>query len=127
MTHPPTFAVSFRDDNPDATQRVGVYEQALQFTTLIDKLVDQAVGRFHLKDVLDRESTLVAMRIAQAAGEVVKGERRDRYRSALRAATDCAAILDIMARRGAIDTSLFEPARALITSLIFQLAHLAVK
>lgn len=123
--HP--FAVTFRDDNPQATQRVGAYEQALDFAELVDRIVDRAEGRFHLKDALDRGSTAVAMRIAQAAGELAKGDRRTQYRQALRHATDCAAVLDILARRGALQPDAFEPARARIAALVALLAQLATR
>jgi four helix bundle protein len=127
MTDAQPFAVTFRDDNPHASQRVGVYEQALAFAALVDGILDKAEGRFHLKDTLDRGSTAVAMRIAQAAGELAKGDRRSQYRNALRHATDCAAVLDILSRRGAIHAELYEPARTLIAALIAQLAHLATR
>lgn len=124
-SHP--FAVTFRDDNPDAKQRQGVYEQALQLTALVDKLVDSIEARFHLKDTLDKSSTVVALRIAQAASETSKGDRRRQYRVARRAATDCAAVLDILARRRGADPTTIEPARKLVITLVAQLAQLATR
>jgi four helix bundle protein len=124
-SHP--FAVSFRADNPDAKQRHGVYEQALQLTALVDRLIETTEARFHLKDTLDKSSTVIALRIAQAAGEFSKGERRRQYRVARRAATDCTAILDILARRKGADPAVLEPARQLVITLVAQLAHLATR
>jgi four helix bundle protein len=124
-SHP--FAVTFRPDNPGAKQREGVYESALELTALVDQLVEATVARFHLKETLDRSSTVIALRIAQAAGETSKGERRRQYRLARRAATDCGAVLDILARRPGADPAVLGPARQLVLVLATQLAHLAVK
>ena len=122
--HP--FAVHFREDNPHSVERQGVYEQALALTASIDQLVEKSEARFHLKDLLDKSATMIALRIAQAAGETGKSERRRQYRMARRAATDCAAILDILSRRVA-DAALIAPARTLVIALVSQLAHLATK
>lgn len=141
--HP--FAVLFRDkpdeglarsvaedeakvvNNPHSLERAGVYEQALALTAAIDAIVEKSEARFHLKDLLDKSATIVALRIAQAAGEIVKGDRRKHYRIARRAATDCAAILDILGRRPGCDPALIAPARTLILALVTQLAHLATR
>lgn len=126
------FAVTFRDDNPHARARAGVYEQALELTVHIDRLIDRSEARFHHKVELDRCATIVAARIAQAAGEIGKAERRNHYRASQRAATDVAVILDILARRpggrgpeGGPD--LIAPARVLVIKLIEQLAVLATR
>lgn len=70
---------------------------------------------------------MIALRIAQAAGELSKGERRRQYRVARRAATDCAAILDILGRRKGADPAVLEPARQLVVTLVAQLAQLATR
>jgi four helix bundle protein len=124
-SHP--FAVTFEKDNPDAKKREGVYETALQLTELVDRLIETTTARFYLKDTLDKSSTVIALRIGQAAGETSKSERRRQYRIARRAASDCAAILDIMARRAGTDPETLGPARQLVIVLATQLAHLAVK
>jgi four helix bundle protein len=123
--HP--FAVHFRDDNPHSLERAGVYEQALALTAAVDVIIEKTEARFHLKDLLDKSVTLVALRIAQAAGETAKADRRRNYRIARRAATDCAAILDILARRPTCDQALIGPARTIIINLVTQLAHLATR
>lgn len=124
-THP--FAVTFRSDNPHALERAGVYEQALALTTAIDAIVEKSEARFHLKDLLDKSATVITLRIAQAAGETAKGDRRKHYRIARRAATDCAAILDILGRRPGCDAALIAPARTILLALVTQLAHLATR
>jgi len=122
-SHP--FAVTFREDNPHAKARSGVYEQALTLSEQVDVIVEVATARFHLKDLLDKSATVVALRIAQAAGETSKAERRRQYRVARRAATDCAAVLDILARRKGIEPGLVAPARQTVMALVSELAHLS--
>lgn len=121
------FAVTFRDDNPHAEQRAGVYEKALVVAGLVDEIIHTAEGRFHLKDTLDRESTSLVLRVAHAGGELDKGGRRSHYRAALRSATSVAAVLDILNRREAIAAEIFEPARMAVAALVEQLAHLAAR
>lgn len=123
--HP--FAVHFRDDNPHALERAGVYEQALALTSALDGIVEHGQARIHLRDLLDKSSTIVVLRVAQAAGETSTGDRRKHYRIARRAATDCAAILDILGRRPGIDAAQLAPARAIVLQLVTQLAHLAAR
>src|SRR5688500_11638988 len=115
-SHP--FAVTFRQDNPHATERTGVYEQALAFSEQVDTIIEMVTARFHLKDLLDKSATAVALRIAQAAGETSKAERRRQYRVARRAATDCAAVLDILTRRKGVEPGLLAPARQLVMALV---------
>lgn len=115
------------DDNPQALERAGVYEQALGLVSAIDVIVEKMEARFHLKDLLDKSGTVIALRIAQAAGEVAKGDRRKHYRIARRAATDCAAILDILGRRPNADAAVIAPARTIVLSLVTRLAHLATR
>lgn len=122
-SHP--FAVTFRDDNPHAKQRTGVYEQALAFSEQVDAIVETVPARFHLKDLLDKSATVVTLRIAQAASETSKPERRRQYRVARRAATDCAAVLDILVRRKGVDPAAIAPARQLVIVLVSELAHLS--
>ena len=123
--HP--FAVHFRQDNPHATERLGVYEQSLALTSLVDTLVETSHARFHLKDLLDKSATVIAMRVAQAAGETSKNERRRQYRVARRAATDVAAVLDIMARRPGMNHAVLAPAKDNVMQLVARLAVLSTK
>ncbi|MGE0548551.1 MAG: four helix bundle protein [Kofleriaceae bacterium] len=121
------FTVRFRDDNPYANARIGVYDQALTLTASVDRLLDRLTNtRFHLKVHLDRRATAVALHIAHASGEVRKSERRRHYEQALRAVTECAAILDIVGRRGTPAEVLVE-ARAQILWLVSELAVLATR
>lgn len=115
------------NDNPHALERASVYEQAIALTSAVDAVIEKSEARFHLKDLLDKSSTVVVLRVAQAAGETAKGDRRKHYRLARRAATDCAAILDILGRRPGCDPAVLAPARGLILSLVNRLAHLATR
>ena len=117
--------MTFREDNPNAKLRTGVYEQALAFSEQVDTIIETVLARFHLKDLLDKSATVVALRIAQAASETSKPERRRQYRVARRAATDCAAVLDILARRKGVDPGAIAPARQQVMVLVSELAHLS--
>jgi len=82
-------------------ERLDVYQCALQALDLCDAVVDQMPkGRAHLKDQLDRAATSVVLNVAEGAGEFSSDEKRRFYRMARRSATESAAILHIIARRG---------------------------
>ncbi len=82
-------------------ERLDVYQCALQALDLCDAIVDQMpAGRAHLKDQLDRAATSVVLNVAEGAGEFSSDEKRRFYRIAKRSATESAAILHIIARRG---------------------------
>jgi four helix bundle protein len=107
-------------------ERVGVYEESLRFAVLIDEVVEQLEARYSAKDLLDRSATLVAMRIAQAAAELNKDERRAHYKAARQAATDCASLLDVLSRRGNGSAASLEAAKRAVLTLLDKLSQLAV-
>jgi hypothetical protein len=72
-----------------------VYEVALELVRLVHLVIDASAARFHLKDQIDRATTLIALQIARAKHEV-PSERWRSYRGVLATVTDIATLLDVL-------------------------------
>jgi four helix bundle protein len=107
-------------------ERLDVYQRALEVLDLIDGIVDQMPpGRAHLKDQLDRAATSVVLNIAEGAGEFSAADKQRFYRMARRSATETAAILDVLRRRGHAPDALLHPARELLLRIVSMLVRMA--
>lgn len=79
-------------------QRLDVYQQALQFTAFTRALItDQADAVVGLADQLRRAARSIPLNIAEGGGEFSPREKARFYRIAKRSATECVAILDVIA------------------------------
>jgi four helix bundle protein len=106
--------------------KLDVYHRALDLLDHVDQIHHaMPAGRAHLKDQIDRAATSIVLNIAEGAGEFSKDEKQRFYRMARRSATETAAIVDILDRRNAVPTTLIEPARELLVSVVSMLAKLA--
>jgi hypothetical protein len=131
---PPPFAIRFRAREPQ-TVETRLYQQTLELTALIDVLITRVeLARFHLRDLLDRDATFVALSCGRALTEVAPSERRRLYRAARPRAIECGTILDILAPRarqgaepGRGSKLIIEDARALLADIISKLEHLAAR
>ncbi len=74
-----------------------VYRRALAFVRAANAIrAKLPPGRSALADQLDRAALSIALNIAEGAGEFARSEKARSYRMARRAATECAAILDVV-------------------------------
>jgi four helix bundle protein len=106
-------------------ERLDVYQRALEVLDLCDAIVEQMPpGRAHLKDQLDRAATSIVLNIAEGAGEFSPDEKRRFYRIARRSATEAAAILQIVHRRGHADETRAQEARALLVRVVSMLVRM---
>jgi S23 ribosomal protein. len=106
--------------------RLDVYQRALELLDLVDRIVEQMpAGRAHLKDQLDRAATSIVLNIAEGAGEYSRPDKQRFYRMARRSATESAAILDIVRRRGHAPADLLEPARELLIRIVAMLVRMS--
>jgi four helix bundle protein len=75
-----------------------VYRHALDFVKTASAIRKGLLpGRSALADQLDRAAVSIALNIAEGAGEFARREKARFYRIARRSATECAAILDVIA------------------------------
>jgi four helix bundle protein len=106
-------------------ERLDVYQRALELLDLCDTILEKLpAGRAHLKDQLDRAATSIVLNVAEGAGEFSPDEKRRFYRIARRSATESAAILHIMARRGHTPADLAQQARDLLGRIVSMLVRM---
>ena len=111
---PPPFIVIRTPKRPD------VYDRTLELVELVQRILDGASARFHLKDRLDRVVTSLVFELSRAK-HGVKTTRWRHYRRAHELASDCATILDILVHQQAAALGDLEPARKLVHELLADL------
>lgn len=104
-------------------ERLEVYTRALDFVDSANALRGSLVpGRSGLADQLDRAAISIALNIAEGAGEFAAREKARFYRIARRSATECAAILDVVAKLdlapGAIVAGAKDQLRVIVAMLV---------
>lgn len=106
-------------------ERLHVYHAAADFVVLTESLIEEfARKRRHLADQLHRAATSIPLNIAEGAGEFSAKEKVRFYRMALRSATECAAIVDLLCRLTAVETHRERDARILLLRIVSMLVKL---
>lgn len=83
--------------------KLDAYLAAAEFVSFVHITVASFPrGRHALIDQFERACTSIALNIAEGAAEYSRREKARFYRMALRSASECAAILDVARRLGAI-------------------------
>jgi four helix bundle protein len=81
-------------------ERLEVYQIALDLFDLVDEIAEQLPrGRGHLSDQLSRAGLSIVNNIAEGAGKFSAGDKRRYYLAANGSTMECAAMLDVCARR----------------------------
>ena len=106
-------------------ERLEVYRFAVKFDEFVGRL---GAGKSHrsLRDQLDRASVSVMACIAEGAGRRTPSEKRNFYAMARGSATECAAHLDAMKHRNAIDEAMRHEGKTLLLSIVRMLSKLSL-
>jgi hypothetical protein len=99
------------------------YERALELVSVVQRVLDHASARFHLKDRLDRAATALVFEIA-AARQLPPSQRWRHYRAAQRFALNTATIIDILTHQHASPAEDLEAASKLVHDLLAELTSL---
>ncbi len=109
-------------------EKLDVYQRALDLLELLDTIQGlMPAGRAHLRDQLDRAGTSIVLNIAEGAGEFSAADKQRFYRMARRSATEAAAVLDILERRGVVSAESLRDARELLVRVVSMLVKLATR
>ncbi|HEX7839139.1 MAG TPA: four helix bundle protein [Kofleriaceae bacterium] len=142
MPDTPRFGVRFKDrptdEQPSGSEdgdaqrsdpvRVPIYHRAVELAACAHTIVELAESeRFFLRDQLDRKSSLIPQLIAQGLAIADMPARRELYRQARRALTDCATIFDMMLARGSVSRDAVGGARARARALLDELLPLTIE
>ena len=106
--------------------RLDVYRAAVQFVALVEALLDKApAGRAYLADQLRRAATSITLNIAEGAGEFSPRDKARFYRMARRSATECAAVLDVLAQLRLADEPSLAGGRELLQRIVSMLVRMS--
>jgi four helix bundle protein len=107
-------------------EKLDVYRVALEFQAIAGQLVPKR-GYAELRDQLDRASISIVLNIAEGCGRRSPADKGRFYSMARGSATECAAILDLLATRGVVDDRLRNRARALLVRTVQMLTQLGAR
>jgi four helix bundle protein len=107
-------------------ERLEIYQAALELFDLIDEIVEQLPrGRGHLANQCSRAGLSVVDNIAEGAGKFSPGDKRRYYLAANGSTTECAAMLDVCARRRLISEDTERRGKQLAERIVAMLVRLA--
>ena len=107
-------------------EKLDAYRVALEFQALAAQLVPKR-GCAELRDQLDRGSISIVLNLAEGCGRRSPADKGRFYGMARGSATECAAIVDLLAARGVIEDRLRQHARALLVRLVQMLSRLIAR
>jgi four helix bundle protein len=106
-------------------ERLDVYRCAVDFLTLAARITAHMPrGHSDLRDQLRRASSSIPLNIAEACGKTSSAERSHFHAIARGSAFECAAILDVLLRFGAVASEDVEQAKALLSRVVAMLSKM---
>ena len=107
-------------------ERLDVYRIALEFQAVAGPLIPKR-GFAELRDQLDRASISIVLNIAEGCGRRSPADKGRFYAMARGSATECAAIVDLLAARGIVDARSHRRARSLLVRVVQMLTQLIAR
>ena len=104
-------------------EKLDCYRIAVEFQQLAGQLLPKR-GQSNLRDQLDRASVSIVLNIAEGAGRTSALDKARFYAMARGSATECAAIVDVLAVRGLIQPRARARARSLLVRIVQMLTRL---
>ena len=107
-------------------EKLDCYRVALEFQAMVGQLVPKR-GYAELRDQLDRASNSIVLNIAEGCGRRSPPDKGRFYAMARGSATECVAILDLLAARGLVGYRLRRDARSLLVRTVQMLTQLVAR
>ena len=104
-------------------ERLDCFRVAVEFQTLAADLV-RLRGLGALRDQLDRASVSIVLNIAEGAGRRTPADKARFFAIARGSATECAAVLELLAARGVLTAPAHRHARGLLVRIVQMLTRL---
>src|SRR5579871_796906 len=105
-------------------EKMDVFQTAIEFVAAADDVVERLPrGRRYLADQLQRAASSVPLNVAEGAGEFSKKDKARFYRTALRSATECAALLQVCQRLELVEGALVVAGRELLLRIVAMLTR----
>ncbi|MGJ8639124.1 MAG: four helix bundle protein [Opitutaceae bacterium] len=102
-------------------EKLKVYQRALDFVEFADALPIDSLKGLAARDQLDRASTSIPLNIAEGNGKFTSKDRCRFFDVARGSALECAAVLDVGARRGKITESIAREGKELLREVVSML------
>jgi len=107
-------------------ERLDVYRVAVEFQTIAAGLCSR--GRLGaLRDQLDRASVSIVLNIAEGAGRRTRADKAHFFTIARGSATECAAVLELLAARGLLAAQAHRHGRSLLVRIVQMLTRLIAR
>lgn len=106
-------------------EKLEVYGVSIDFVAAADDIVAGLPrGRAYIADQLRRAATSIVLNIAEGAGEFRPLEKARFYRTSLRSATECAAMIEVCHRIGVVESALRMSSRVLLDRIVGMLTRM---
>jgi four helix bundle protein len=106
-------------------ERLDVYRCAIDFLTMAVRITSHLPrGHSDLRDQLRRASSSVPLNIAEACGKTSNADRAHFNAIARGSALECAAILDVLERFGAVAPEDLEQSKTLLSRVVAMLSKM---
>lgn len=106
-------------------ERLDVYACAVEFLGLVVRLTGRMPrGHGDLRDQLRRASSSLPLNIAEGSGKTSRADRANFHAIARGSALECAAILDVLQRFGAVSAAEVEQAKVLLSRIVSMLSKM---
>ena len=105
-------------------EKLKVYQRSLDFVDRAAVILEAVPKRFAAHDQLDRASTSIPLNIAEGNGKFTTKDRCRYFDIARGSSLECAACLDVLVRREALEASAADEAKALLIEIVSMLVGL---
>jgi len=99
-------------------EKFKAYQHAINFVALATTLIESLnKGNAHLVDQLRRASISIPLNIAEGSGKITERDKVKYYAIARGSTMECAAILDILQKTGAVELAQIEKPKRILSEV----------
>jgi four helix bundle protein len=99
-------------------EKLKVYQRSLDLIETVATILEQIPKRLAAHEQLDRASTSIPLNIAEGNGKFTAKDRCRYFDIARGSSLECAACLDVLVRRKAIESSTVKESKALLVEIV---------
>lgn len=108
-------------------ENLQVYQYAVKFCAWVTPLLESIPSKLSAKDQLDRASTSIVLNLAEGNGKRTYPDRSRYFDIARGSGVECAACLDVLVARNAIQTELAEGGKSQLIGIVSMIGGLMAR
>lgn len=108
-------------------ERLKVYQEALRFVAWAGPVIAALPAKLAARDQLDRASTSIVLNLAEGNGKRSHPDRCRYFDIARGSTVECAACLDVLARRNLLDATRVMEGKAILIEVVSMTAGLIAR